>query len=293
MKETKFKLKYESPRIQIYEETGKFKDDERYEYIYRFSNPNITEIQVYKSFQFPYNLMSVSTGFLFVHSTKNGDAAIPTLPDEEYKDYKTNLKCLSNGFINRDINVVMKLRPAKYCHPNCVKDFVVGLNISPKSSSELNKKELFKHFKSLQPKFKNAKEWKKYIYENCPTHIHFAKGIDDSTFEKGVSESDMAVDYDIHDVNEFEIVKMVEKEFENMNQLVKIFDNYNNIVSRIQKACDEHKINYSTSEESKYKKLKYKGKVRNQRINGVKWIELKYSDLIKLGLEYKLSDFIS
>ena len=103
----------------------------------------------------------------------------------------------------------------------------------------------------------------------------------------------MSIDYDIHDVNEIKIVKIIENTFEDMNQIIKILDNYNNIVDKIKNECDKHKIKYSSSEEIKYNKLKYKGELKNMRYRGIKWIELKYSDLLKLNIEYSLIDFIS
>jgi hypothetical protein len=287
---------YDSKFVQIYTEEGNFKKSERYEYVYRYLNSNIEDVQIYKSYQFPYNLLSISTGFLFAHPVGKERAKIPALPDYEYRDYKTNLKCLSNGFINqKDINTVMKIRPSKNCHPNCINDYIIGLNIniSDKTKSQINKNDLFKHFVEIQAKFKNIKEWKQYIYKNCPINIHFAKKITNDIFKNKLTEKDMAVDYDIHDVNEIEIIKTIENTFEDMNQTVKILDNYNNIFDRIKNECDKHNIKYNSSEEVKHKNLKYKGKLKNMRYKGIRWIELKYSDLMKLNITYKLTDFIS
>ena len=287
---------YDSKFVQIYIEKGNFKKSERYEYIYKYLNSNTEDVQIYKSYQFPYNLLNISTGFLFAHSVGKEKIEIPSLPDYNYDDYKTNLKCLSNGFINqKDINTVMKIRPSKNCHPNCINDFIIGLNIniSNEKEKQINKNELFKHFVEIQEKFKSIKEWKQYIYKYCPTNIHFAENINNETFKKKLTEKDMAIDYDIHDANEIEIIREIENTFEDMDQLVKILDNYNNIVDRIKNECDKHKIKYTSSEEVKHKKLKYKGKTKNERYRGLKWIELKYSDLMKLNITYKLTDFIS
>ena len=287
---------YESKHIQIYKENGKFKECERYEYIYKYLTTNDSfakNIQVYKSCQFPYNLLSISTGFLFVHDVGKQSAEIPALPDDEYEDYKTNLKCLSNGFIDqKDINTVMNVRPSMNCHPNCINDYTITLNIKL-DDSKIDKTKIFNRFAEIQEKFKNVKDWKKYIYNNCPSHIHFAKTITNETFKKKISLSDMSIDYDIHDVNEIEIIKIIEHTFEDMNQTVRILDNYNHIFDRIKKECDKNNIKYSSSEEIKHKRLKYKGEPKNLRYKGIKWIELKYSDLMKLNITYKLTDFIS
>ena len=297
---------YETQFVQIYQNlnTNKNKSfkgqnqkknknskNDKYEYIYRYLNSSSDNIQFYKSNQFPYNLLTISTGFLFINSNEQAD--IPTLPNIEYKDYKTNLKCLSNGFINqKDINTVMEIRPGKNCHPNCVNSYTIGLKIEIQEF-KIDKVSILKKFIEIQPSFKNINEWKSYIYQNCPTHIHFTEKINNDTFNKKISENDMYVDYDIHDENEIKIIQIIENTFENMNQTVKIFDNYNNIVDRIRKECDIQKIKYSSSENIKHKKLKYKGEIKNMRYQGIKWIELKYSDLLKCNIKYTLTDFIS
>ena len=190
---------YDSKFVQIYIETGgNYKKSERYEYIYRYLNNSENsksenkDVQIYKSYQFPYNLLSISTGFIFVHPVGKEKPEIPILPDYEYKDYKTNLKCLSNGFINRkDINTVMRVRPSKNCHPNCINDYTTGLKINVNDdnnddndnnkndnskeelkilnstnekeseilkNNNINKNDIFKHFVEIQENFKNIKE---------------------------------------------------------------------------------------------------------------------------------------
>ena len=281
---------YETKFVQIYMDSSKSKKNEQYEYIYRYINSEIQDVQIYKSDQFPYNLLTISTGFLFVHN----NADVPILPNDDYNDYKTNIRCISNGFINKkDINTVLNFRPSKGCHPNCMKNYMIGLNIQLGINKLENINEMYKHFIEIQPKFKNLKEWKKYICENCPSKIHYMETINDKTFQKKITENDIIVDYDIHDVHEIEIIKIIENTFENMNQTIKIFDNYNNIVDRIKNECDKKKIKYTSSENTKHTKLKYKGKLKLNRFKGIKWIELKYSDLLKCDIKYLLTDFIS
>jgi len=291
---------YDSPFVQIYQDSKKVRNNEQYEYIYKYLNSDNNDVQIYKSEQFPHNLIlsGISAGFLFVHN----NADIPILPDIECKDYKTNLKCLSNGFIkdskvinknNEKYNVVMNVRPAYNCHPNCINDYTIGLHINTNIIKLNEKNEIIKHFMEIQPKFKNIKEWKNYIYSTCPIKIHFMNNINDKTFSKNITEKDMSIDYDIHDVDEINIVKIIENTFEDMNQMVKIFDNYNNIVNRIKNECDKLNIKYNSSENVKHKRLKYKGELKNMRYNGIKWIELKYSDLLKCNIKYLLTDFIS
>jgi len=285
---------YENINIQIYSDPEKTKKNNTYEYIYKYINVEKSKIKneqinIMKSPSFPIHLISITKGFLFVHN----NAEIPLLPDSDYLQYKTNLKNLSNGFIqNKNKNVIINIAPSNGCHPNCINDFNIALNINysddkpfdGKSVKEF-KKEIFDIFMKNQNHFKNIKEWKQFIIKNCPTEIHFVDKISDSLFNKAITENDYCINYDIHDINEFEIIKLIESSFEDMNQMVKIYNNYNHIYDRIKNECDRLKIKYTTNE-SKNKRIKKKAE-------GLKYIELKYSDLLKCKIEYLLTDFIS
>lgn len=285
---------YENNYIQIYSDPEKVKKINTYEYVYRYINFNNknkvgNEINILKSEAFPIHLISITTGFLFVHN----NAKIPVLPDIDYKCYKTNLKNLSNGFIqNKNKNVIINIAPANNCHPNCIHNYNVAINIDYSKNKPFDgktknefKKELFNLFTKNQNHFKNIKEWKNFIIKNCPNEIHYANKINNSIFNKSITENDYCINYDIHDINEFEIIKLIELSFEDMNQIVKIYNNYNNIYDRIKKECDKLKIKYSTNE-SKNKHIK-------KKTEELKYIELKYSDLLKCNIEYSLIDFIS
>ena len=54
--------------------------------------------------------------------------SVLTALNGDYNDYKTNIRCISNGFINKkDINTVLNFRPSKGCHPNCMKNYMIWL----------------------------------------------------------------------------------------------------------------------------------------------------------------------
>jgi len=340
---TKLIKEYDSQFLQIYrvikdrdkkkdKDKDKNKKKKEYKYYYKYLTNDLSkqEILTYISDTFPHNLLSISTGFMFISE----NAELPILPDYPVVDYKTNIKCLSNAFITYDkkdkVNVVISARPGNNCHPNCFNNVIVGYlietdddssenssgnkndeikninttfirnkndkdkeNILKISKFDFNIPELVKKFKDAQLKLKDVKDFINFISKNCPVNIHYLKEITDSTFKKEITEKDIYYDYDIHSIYEIEIIKRIEEQFEDLNQIVKIYDNYNNIVDRIENKCKDMKIKYSSSEELKYKKLKKKGKEINKREFGIKWIELKYSDLLKLNLEYSLTDFIS
>ena len=289
---------YDSMFLQIYRDTNltsksKIKKNKNsYEYIYRYNN-DLNHIHIYKSNIFPHNLLTITNGFMFISKTTD----LPILPDFPLKDYKTNITCLSNAFINQKINVAIQLRPSYECNPKCVNDCIIGFDI-PENDKDIENfnfesNKIVEKFKSIQEKFKNTNEWKKYIIDNCPSNIHFCKKINDETFKKDVTENDIAYDYDIHSIKEIEIIKKIEETFEDFNQIIKIYDNYNNIVDKIETACKKLKIKYTSSEEVKLKNVKYNGKEKNGRDFGIKWIEISYKDLLKCGLKYSLTDFLS
>ena len=289
---------YDSIFLQIYRDTNLTskskvkKNKNSYEYIYRYNN-DLNHIHIYKSNIFPHNLLTITNGFMFISKTTD----LPILPDFPLKDYKTNITCLSNAFINQKINVAIQLRPSYECNPKCVNDCIIGFDI-PENDKDIENfnfesNKIIEKFKSIQEKFKNTNEWKKYITDNCPSNIHFCKKINDETFKKDVTENDIAYDYDIHSIKEIEIIKKIEETFEDFNQIVKIYDNYNNIVDKIETACKKLKIKYTSSEEVKLKNVKYNGKEKNNRDFGIKWIEISYKDLLKCGLKYSLTDFLS
>ena len=289
---------YDSMFLQIYRDTNLTskskvkKNKNSYEYIYRYNN-DLNHIHIYKSNIFPHNLLTITNGFMFISKTTD----LPILPDFPLKDYKTNITCLSNAFINQKINVAIQLRPSYECNPKCVNDCIIGFDI-PENDKDIENfnfesNKIIEKFKSIQEKFKNTNEWKKYIIDNCPSNIHFCKKINDETFKKDITENDIAYDYDIHSIKEIEIIKKIEETFEDFNQIIKIYDNYNNIVDKIETACKKLKIKYISSEEVKLKNVKYNGKEKNNRDFGIKWIELSYKDLLKCGLKYSLTDFLS
>lgn len=275
---------FESKYLQIYKSDKSQKN--KYEYIYTYLNSKDNSVKILKSNSFPFNLLSITAGFMFVYG-KNTD--IPVLSDINDVIYKTMPVCMSNAFINNDYEIIINAIPSNNCNPNVTNSFMCGY----KSVKDIDKNELLKNFINVQNKFKNVNEWKDYIIKNCPWNVKFNKNIDDNSFKKNIDYNDMFIQYDIHSTNEIKIIYDIEHIFEDLNQTIRVYDNYNNIVDRLIKECDKRKINYIKSDTIKHKKLKYKGDDKTLSENGLKWIELKYSDLEKCKLEYKLTDFIS
>lgn len=279
---------YESPHLQIYVDHAlkHSSKNKYYTYIYRYLDND--KINMYESDYFPHDLLNVSVGYLFT----TVDAEIPMLPTFRVHDYPTNFVNLSNAFVgNKTADTAIRVRPGYHCHPSCTTDFTMVFELS--SAQSIPKDDIINQYISVQPSFKNVCEWKEWIYDNCPIQIQYPKVISNKTIKEPITAADMAIDYDIHSPNEFEIVCLIERTFENMNQTVRVLDNYNHIVKRIIKACDKLNIKYTSSETPKHTKLKYKHKPNNNRLYGIKWVSLKYSDLLKCGIEYSLTDFIS
>jgi hypothetical protein len=281
-----FNKLYDSEYFQIYKSNKKSKYP--YEYYYRlikFTGYKLLiedDVHEYKSDEFPFKLFTCSVGFLFVHG-KNTN--IPILPISNYKSYKTESMDLSNDFINTNFNVIMNIKPGFLCNPKCTNSYTTGFNLTAKTKS--SKDLILNEFKKIQT-IKNINDWVEFIKTKCPYDVHFQELINENSFKKQITEKDYEIKYDIKDIDEINIIKNIEDTFEDMNQIVKIYDNYENIVDRIKQACDDKKIKYKSSFTKAKKHIKY-SKPKDE----LKWIELKYSDLLKCGLEYTLLDFIS
>lgn len=279
---------FDSTYLQMYKDniSKLSKKDTKYEYVYVYMNSKDTSVKILESDNFPFNILNITAGFMFIHGESTD---VPIIDDTKNKVYKTCEKCMSNAFINSDYSIIINAVPGENCNPNVINSFMCGY----KSTKDISKNDLLKEFSKVQVNFKNVKEWKDYIYKECPWNIHFTKTIKDSTFKDKITHDDMYIEYDIHSEDEIKIIYEIEHIFEDLNQIVRVYDNYNNIVKRITEKCDELNIKYKRSDELKYKKLKYKGKDKTLSNDGLLWIELKYSDLEKCKLKYMLTDYIS
>lgn len=290
---TKFE-KIHSGYIQIYinniwKET---KQNKKYLYIYKHNvdsanyetNKQLDEkkdIHIYESDDFPEYLVLSTRGYMFI---KKGSKKkeIPILPEFPINEYKTNFIDFNNKF-NKNLNTNTFIKLSPYIsfgetHPKLIIEHDYLLYIDQNNHLQTN--EILKQFKIKNEKIdiNNSKQWFEYIKKNCPFNsifnlpFNYYSEIDDNVFKKEPTINDVCIFYDIKSKNEYKIIQEIETTFEDKKQKVIFHETYNNKLNDVINKCNEMKIKYT-------KKNEYS-------------IELKWSDLNKLGLKWTITDFI-
>lgn len=252
---------YDSGRLQVYT-CYKSGMESNYRFVYRLGD----KVRIYDSDVFPIHLVLSSHGFLFL---KNEKVNLPMLPKSNDKYYKTQITDLNKYFIGQDNNVVLGITGYKNCSPKIVYMQFRSYNLTKKD--KIDKNNILEDFIDHQPGINTPSEWFDMICRECPG-VNYAKKIDSESFAKKITESDIQILYDIRDKDEMSIIENIESQFEKQSQSVDIYDDYNSVVETVTKKCSELNVPY---------KINKNGSVR-----------LKFSDVNRLGIKWKLTNFI-
>lgn len=191
---------------------------------------------------------------------------------------------LSNYF-TQDDNIILKLSTKNnITYPCCFyKDLLILTNENNILQMKHNdiKNVLYKTLNNSLNNKITMENWVlkilKYIPLNSDGSIRkFPNEITNKNINnKNINMKNIFINYDIRAsdrINEMKIIELFDKSFVNDNTIVKFRNTYNNILIEAINQCNEKKIKYK----------QYKNK----------YITLKYGDLLKLKIDYKINDFV-
>lgn len=256
---------YQNNNNQIYVSHNNYIHLEtNYLYIYRDESNEINEIV---SEDFPYMEFSTFKGYLFCKHEKD----IPILPTSFLNIFKTNIKNMNNKFTDKSQDIIIKLTGFRNCSPKINKNIYFGYSYS--NFMKLTNEDVLKMYKEFykSQSIKNITEWFEYIRKKCPYDIKYKIKISDDDFNKKLTENDIMVEYDIRHKDEISLIKKVENLFDDNDSMIIILNDFHNTLEKIAKLVSDRKDITA-----------YKGKNK---------LAIKYSDLLKLNLDWTIENF--
>lgn len=261
---TNLEKTYQNNKNQIYYVPDNFlKLDMKYLYVYRNDNDEVEEII---SNEFPLMEFVQFKGFLFTTVKK-----IPMLPTSFMNIFKTNIKNLNNQFTDKKHEIVLKLSGFRRCSPRINTNVYFGFTYSRfMNITEQDVSKMYNEFIKSQT-LTSIKDWFKYIRKVCPYDINYKNKITNQDFKEPITVDDIKIEYDIRHPKEIELIKKIEDTFDDKDSTIIILNDYNNTLDKITKLVAKRNDIVAYRDTDK--------------------LAIKYSDLLKLNLDWSIENF--
>lgn len=290
------RLHYGRVEIFMYD---KFKQPERYRFVYRDGDNVLTHdgiyagsVVIHDSPTYPEDLIQKHTGYLFIKGKRNTikdkieeEEQIPYMYEEILIDDRNTVHSNLENLFEEDTRYVIKCIPKHdSTHPLIVHDATFLFSSDEDESIEKNITNIFKMYEEkltetiTEEKIHNISSWVKYLIKFCPINdlgmpICFKQEIRDKDFKDKlkINQDNVILMYDTKTKKEFQIVRTIEQ-FEDKNREIIFYETYNNILPEVKKRLK--KMNKPFKEVSDIS------------------IKVRWGDLNELGMTWKITDFI-
>ena len=267
-----FKKIIDFPRWQIYSVMDKtIKLTKSFKYVYRSAEQQ--KIIIFDTDDFDFELVFEYSGFIFCRPT----AQVPKIQFKKIEPTKSSI--LSAANLNKYIletepsKIMINFIPAEYSSPIFNKNIIVRYENEDKLK-DINPKLLIQEVINKQTN-KNANDWYNNILKNCPD-IHYQDVIKNSDFKKPIDDAKFVIQYDFKTKNEFELLSILEDKFIDLKSKIKIYEDISGKYKYVRKYCQKNEIQF-----------------KDGVINNIKYIEMKYSDFLKVrGLNPTISNLL-
>lgn len=256
-----FKKIIDFPNWQIYSVLDKsIKLPKTFRYVYWSSY--IDKVLVVDKDDFEFDLVFEGKGFIFCRPS----AQVPKIQVSKESPMKSSVLFSAN--LNKYIlesepsEAILNFRPSMNAHPIFNMNIVVRYDNEEKLK-ETNPKKLIKEIIESQTN-KNPKDWYNNILKNCPD-IHYQDVIRSSDFNKQVTAPKFIIEYDFKSKNDLDLLSIVEEKFIDLKSKIKIYEDISGKYKFARNFCQKNKIPF-----------------KDGIINKIKFIEMKYSDFLKV-----------
>jgi hypothetical protein len=260
----KFERLYGDYDKSIYFVTGSHKLlKDKYYLISTVMVDGVKKIYRYSSNTFPMDLFLQRGGYLFT-KVKADKKHLKKLISIEKTPQKTVFVNLTD-FFKPNYNGYMILERDVNCNPRFNTSIEIPMKFNCRTT--IDKNYLLHQLRKIQRPVKSAVDW----FEDICAHGDYSlypTTITDESFKKPITYDDIIVLYDIHDKNEIDYVKIIERTFEDLNQKVKIYRTYDGLYDAI-----------------------VGKKLKTEKITD-EYLTIKFSELLKLKLEFTIGSFM-
>jgi hypothetical protein len=206
-----------------------------------------------------YKIFSKYTGFVFCKK----DAVVPNIGEFVFEKDNRIIKAenLNKYLLDTPDQIALKVIPRINASPKFTKEIIY--TFTEDKYDKLESKKLLDSIINCQTN-KTSKDWYENIRKCCPD-IHYQKNISKSSFDYNIKKNDLEIHYMFRTQNEFKHLIKLEEMFINFNQNIKVYDDFTNKYKLALNYCTTKKIRHKTG-----------------MIYGINYIEMKYSDFIKI-----------
>lgn len=266
-----FKKIIDFPQWQVYSVLDKtIKLPKAFKFVYQSTDQQ--KITVFDTNNFDFELIFTHGGFIFCQPT----AQVPKIQIRKAEPRKSSVLMSAN--LNKYIletkpsKITLNFIPAEEASPIFDKTVVIRYETENKFK-EINPKLLIQQIIQNQTN-KNPNDWYNNILKTCP-NIHYQNVIKKSDFKKP-NNAKFIIQYDFKTTNEFELLSILEDKFVNLKSKIKIYEDISGKYKYVRNYCQKNKIQF-----------------KDGITNKIKFIEMKYSDFLKVeGLNPTISNLL-
>lgn len=264
-----FKKVIDFPNWQIYTVLDKtIKLPKTFRFVYWDSDNK--KVIVFDRNDFDFELVFSYGGFIFCQP----NAQVPKIMFEKTDPMKSSVLISAN--LNKHIleskpsKIILNFIPGNHSNPIFDTNIIVRFD-EEKGFENIDAKNLIKEIVEKQ-RNKNSKDWYNNILKNCP-EIHYQEIIKDSDFKKKIENPKFKIKYDFKSENDFELLTVLEDKFVDLKSKIKIYEDISGKYKFVKSYCQKNKIQFTDGVTNK-----------------IKFIEMKYSDFLKVkGLNPTIS----
>lgn len=267
-----FKKVIDFPRWQIYSVMDKnIKLPKTFKYVYQSDHTD--KIIIRDDDDFDFGLVFEHRGFIFCKST----AQVPKIHIKKTEPMTQTvlLSANLNKFIleSQPSKIMLNFIPSEHASPVFDKNVVVRYENEDRLK-QTNPKTLIQEIIDNQTN-QDTNDWYKNILKNCP-NIHYQDVIKNSDFKKPINDAKFIIQYDFKTKNELELLNILEDKFVDLKTKIKIYEDISGKYKYVRNYCQKNKIRF-----------------KDGVISNVKFIEMKYSDFLKVkGLNPTISNLL-